>query len=136
MAKDIKLRQIANIVNDDHISKIDDIECNVKNIILETEIKEYKILKSEGINLVILNLEDNTGNLCALLVGNNKNEEFNKLVNSIQKNNIYRVKGLISTLNKNMYEDFDNMCGKDINIKKYLFGNKLLCVRGIQNINN
>lgn len=134
MSKDIKLKSVNNVVNDSYISKINNIVENVRDITLEVEVKKYKIFELKDIILTILHFEDETGIICALLVGNRNDEDLKKIINNIGVKNYYRVRGSISSLNENMYEDLNDMLSDDINIKDYLIGNKLLSITGIQNI--
>ena len=132
MSKDIRLKKVDNIVNDDYISKINDIVENVRDITLEVKVDKYKIFELKNIILTILHLEDKTGKICALLAGSRDDEDLKKIINHIGINNYYRLRGSISTLNEDMYEDLDD----NIDMKDYLIGNKLLSINGIQNINN
>jgi len=134
VVKDIKLKSINNIVSDDYISKINNIVENIRDITLEVKLGKYKIFELKNVILTILHLEDKTGSICALLVGSRDDESFKNIINHIGINSSYRVRGSISSLNEDMYEDLNDMLGNDINTKDYLIGDKLLTITGIQNI--
>ena len=134
MSKDIILKKVDDIVNDGYISKINDIVENIRDITLEGKVEKYKIFELKNVILTILHLEDENGKICALLAGSRNDEDFKKIMARIGINCFYRVRGSVSSLNREMYEDLDNMLGNDMNIKDYLIGNKLLIITGIQNI--
>lgn len=134
MSKDIKLKSVNSIVSDDYISKINNIVENIRDITLEVKVSKYKIFELKNVILTILYLEDKTGSICALLVGSRDDESFKNIINHIGINSSYRVRGSISSLNEEMYEDLNDILGNYINIKDYLIGDKLLTITGIQNI--
>lgn len=134
MVKNIKLKSVDAIVNGDYISKINNIVENVRDIVLEVKVDKYKIFELKDIILIILHLEDKTGKICALLAGDRDDEGFKKIVRHIGINSYCRVRGSISFLDEDMYEDLDDMFNDDINLKDYFIGDKLLSIKGIQNI--
>ena len=136
MGKDIKLKTVVPIVNDGYISKIDNVVENIDDITLEVKVSKYKVFELKDIIFTILHLDDNTGSICALLVGNRNDEGLKKIISNIGINANYRVRGSILFFDEGVYEDLNDMLGNKINIKDYFVGNKLLSIVGIQNLNN
>lgn len=134
MSKDIKLKQINTIVSDDYISKINEIFDNVRITTFEVKINKYKKLEFKNNIVVILQVEDKTGEISVLLNGSRYDEKFTKVVNEIAIDRHYRISGSVVFIDGSMYEELNNICYNKINIKDYIIGNKLMAINGIQNI--
>lgn len=125
VSKDIKLKEVKNGIIRDIPNNIGDIVGKNKNITIEATLIDYKVFKLEDVTTTILNLEDNTGSIIGLLVG-----EYSIL----SKNEKYKFKGNVVVIENTNLEEFNQLIEDDI--KKYIIGNKLFCIKLIQPVNS
>ena len=125
MSKDIKLKEVKNGIIRDIPNNIGDIVGKNKNITLEATLIDYKVFKLEDVTTTILNLEDNTGSITGLLVGE---------CSILSKNKKYKFKGNVVVIENTNLEEFNQLIEDDI--KKYITNNKLFCVKLIQPVNS
>ena len=89
---------------DGDLTKIDDINSEAKNIIVEAYIfGEIVTLEKENINIVTLKISDKTNSIIAKIFKKSK-EEFSELMHNLKEGNWYRIHGNV---------EFDNFA-KDI----------------------
>ena len=86
VSKDINLKKIDTVVGNNYISKIGDIVGNIKNITIEATLKNFKKIELKDSIVVILDLEDNTGKINALLVVERDEKSFGIIKNIIKNN--------------------------------------------------
>ena len=86
------------MINEAYISKIENIVDRVKNAIFEIIIKDIQITGNDDDIAAIMEVQDETGTIKALLVGE-REEEFTKIINSLKIYNKYRIRGDVSILN-------------------------------------
>ncbi len=135
MSKNIKLKKTETIVEKKYISKIGDIADSIKNITIEAVLNNFKKFELKDSIVVILDLEDDTGKINALLIFE-RDEESVEIVKNIIKNNYYRINGSITQINEEMLSEFDDLVGNSESIKNYITSNKILAVRGIEKISS
>ena len=134
MSKDIKFKKMDNIVNQDYISKINDIAGKkVKNVTIEANLIDFKIFELEETIIVVLKFEDSSGRIDALLVGN-RDQEDKKIINSLIKHNHYRIRGTVITLTEEYLEELNPLFESTNPLKDYIKEDKLLCINALQNI--
>lgn len=125
VSKDIKLKEVKNGIIRDIPNNIGDIVGKNKNITIEATLIDYKLFKLEDVTTTILNLEDNTGSIIGLLVGE---------CSILSKNEKYKFKGNVVVIENTNLEEFNQLIEDDI--KKYITNNKLFCVKLIQPVNS
>lgn len=96
--------------NETYISKIGNVVNKVKNATFEVMIKDMKTIENGNDIAVIMEVQDETGTMKALLVGE-REEEFTKVINSLNINDKYRIRANVSMLD----EEF--ISGKTLIIK-------------------
>lgn len=98
------------MLESNYISKIGNIVDKVKNATFELIIKDIQIIENNNDIAVIMEVQDETGTMKALLVGE-REEEFIKVVNSLKIDSKYRIRANISML------DDELISGKTLVIK-------------------
>lgn len=86
------------MTNETYISKIGNIVGKVKNATFEVIIKDIQITENDDDIAAIMEVQDETGTIKALLVGE-REKEFTKIINSLKIDNKYRIRGDVSILN-------------------------------------
>lgn len=125
MSKDIKLKEVKNSVINNNVININDIAGKNKNITIEATLIDYKKFRLNNTTTTILKLEDNTGTLTGMFVG-----EYNDLV----KNHNYKLRGNVVLIDNIELSDFNKFINDDI--RKYTIGDKLLCITLIEKVKN
>ncbi len=85
------------MTNETTISKVGNVVDKVKNATFEVIIKDIQITETDNDIAVIMEVQDETGTIKALLVGEHE-EEFTKVVNSLKIGSRYRIRANISML--------------------------------------
>lgn len=98
------------MLESNYISKIGNVVDKVKNATFELIIKDIQIIENNNDIAVIMEVQDETGTMKALLVGE-REEEFIKVVNSLKIDSKYRIRANISML------DDELISGKTLVIK-------------------
>lgn len=98
------------MLESNYISKIGNIVDKVKDATFELIIKDIQIIENNNDIAVIMEVQDETGTMKALLVGE-REEEFIKVVNSLKIDSKYRIRANISML------DDELISGKTLVIK-------------------
>lgn len=93
----------------EYISKIGNVVDKVKNATFEVKINDIKIIGNNNDIAVIMKVQDKTGTIKALLVG--EREELIDIMNNLKTGNEYRIRGNISIL------DDELISGKTLVIK-------------------
>ncbi len=93
----------------EYISKIGNVVDKVKNATFEVKINDIKIIGNNNDIAVIMEVQDKTGTIKALLVG--EREELIDIMNNLKTGNEYRIRGNISIL------DDELISGKTLVIK-------------------
>lgn len=93
----------------EYISKIGNVVDKVKNATFEVKINDIKIIENNNDIAVIMEVQDKTGTIKALLVG--EREELIDIMNNLKTGNEYRIRGNISIL------DDELISGKTLVIK-------------------
>lgn len=93
----------------EYISKIGNIVDKVKNATFEVKINDIKIIENNNDIAVIMKVQDKTGTIKALLVG--EREELIDIMNNLKTGNEYRIRGNVSIL------DDELISGKTLVIK-------------------
>lgn len=92
MKKEFKIKKIANYIDSNYITNIDDIMTEIKDITIESKILDIKKLEFDKEIMVFLLLKDKTGTISSLLVGN-RDGDFKKLLADLNINHNYLFKG-------------------------------------------
>lgn len=92
MKKEFKIKKIANNIDSNYITNIDDIMTEIKDITIESKILDIKKLEFDKEIMVFLLLKDKTGTISSLLVGN-RDGDFKKLLADLNINHNYLFKG-------------------------------------------
>lgn len=99
MVKKIGIKKInTTIPSDVFISKVNSIMEDIKNITFNGVIKNKEVLEYKDYMCVLLDFEDNTGSIKALIIGN-RDKEFKNLINSINTNSNYKIHGNVVLIN-------------------------------------
>lgn len=98
------------MTNETTISKIGNVVDKVKNATFEVIIKDIQIVETDNDIAVIMEVQDETGTMNALLVGE-REEEFTKVVNGLKIGSKYRIRANVSML------DDELISGKTLVIK-------------------
>ena len=125
MNKNIEIKKVSNGIIRDIPINIDDIVGKNKNITIEATLIDYRVFKLNNTTTTILNLKDNTGSITGLLVGE---------CSILSKNEKYKFKGNVVIIENTNLEEFNQLIEDDI--KKYIIGNKLFCIKLIQPVNS
>ena len=123
--KNIEIKKVSNGIIRDIPINIGDIAGKNKNITIEATLKDYKVFKLNNTTTTILNLKDNTGSITGLLVGE---------CSILSKNEKYKFRGNVVVIENTNLEEFNQLIEDDI--KKYIIGNKLFCIKLIQPVNS
>lgn len=131
MTKKVKIKEINNKVKnfDGYITKIESIAGKIKDVVIEATIKKLKIYEKEDIILVLMNIEDETDNITALLM-NERDLEFKMLVKKLEVNNKYRIRGNVLMDNEEISQEYFSLAQEELNEDKLLF------ITSIGNINS
>ena len=99
MKKEFKIKKIANYIDSNYITNIDDIMTEIKDITIESKILDIKKLEFDKEIMVFLLLKDSLNSLyleyfdiSSLLVGN-RDGDFKKLLADLNINHNYLFKG-------------------------------------------
>lgn len=98
------------MLESNYISKIGNVVDKVKNATFEVIIKDIQITETDNDIAAIMEVQDETGTMKALLVGEPE-EEFTKVVNNLKIGSKYRIRANISML------DDELISGKTLVIK-------------------
>lgn len=85
------------MTNETTISKVGNVVDKVKNATFEVIIKDIQITETDNDIAVIMGVQDETGTMKALLVGEHE-EEFTKVVNNLKIGSRYRIRANVSML--------------------------------------
>ena len=88
----MKLKNVSLDVDDDYITKINDIVDEVKNVTLKVVIAEVKKFEFKNGIMLCLKLKDDGGTISGILIGN-RNKEVMDIINNLKRNKTYLVKG-------------------------------------------
>ena len=98
------------MLDSNYISKVGNVVDKVKNATFEVIIKDIQITETDNDIAVIMEVQDETGTMKALLVGE-REEEFTKVVNSLKIGSKYCIRANVSML------DDELISGKTLIIK-------------------
>lgn len=98
------------MLESNYISKIGNVVDKVKNATFEVIIKDIQITETDNDIVAIMEVQDETGTMKALLVGEYE-EEFTKVVNNLKIGSEYRIRANVSML------DDELISGKTLVIK-------------------
>ena len=98
------------MLESNYISKIGNVVDKVKNATFEVIIKDIQITETDNDIAAIMEVQDETGTMKALLVGEHE-EEFTKVVNNLKIGSEYRIRANVSIL------DDELISGKTLVIK-------------------
>lgn len=98
------------MLESNYISKIGNVVDKVKNATFEVIIKDIQITETDNDIAAIMEVQDETGTMKALLVGEYE-EEFTKVVNSLKIGSKYHIRANVSML------DDELISGKTLVIK-------------------
>ncbi len=130
----VKYKSIkTDIPSDTYISKIGNIVDDVKNTTFEVFFDDIKIFELEKCMFSIMSMRDGTGNISALLVGNN-NKETKNIITNINLKDKYRISGNISTDVDIIYVGLCELIRDNKKIRQEMLKNKVLMVKAIQKI--
>lgn len=122
MTKKVKIEEINNKVEnfDGYITKIESIAGKIKNVVIEAIVKELKIYEKEDIIFCLMNIEDGTDNITALLM-NERDLEFKMLVKKLEVNKKYRIRGNVLMNNEEISQEYFSLAQEELNEDKLLF---------------
>ncbi len=130
MSVNMKLKSIeTKIDSNEYISNIDDIVDEIKNITIKARIKGIKRLEFKQGIIVALNIEDNSGTIPAIMIGN-REEEFKNIIKSLEIGQVYLFQGNTMILSDPNDNELDIIKNKLSNIIKV--GDMFLAVKAIQ----
>ena len=93
MSVNMKLKSIeTKIDSNEYISNIDDIVDEIKNITIKARIIGIKRLEFKKGIIVTLIIEDNSGSIPAIMIGN-REEEFKNIIKSLEIGQVYLFQG-------------------------------------------
>lgn len=130
MSVNMKLKSIeTKIDSNEYISNIDDIVDEIKNITIKARIKGIKRLEFKKGIIVTLIIEDNSGAIPAIMIGN-REEEFKNIIKSLEIGQVYLFQGNTMILSDPNDNELDIIKNKLSNIIKV--GDMFLAVKAIQ----
>lgn len=134
MIQKINFKKIDTTIKnfDGYITNISDIYGKLKNITVCGEITDIKKLEKDNHIFVFLTLNDNSGSIICLLVGNR--EDIKLILKDININDIYRVNGNVNILSDNdEITEFTNLFS-DNSILDYIINKKILAVKELEKV--
>lgn len=126
----MKLKSIeTKIDSNEYISNIDDIVDEIKNITIKARIKGIKRLEFKHGIIVALTIEDNSGAIPAIMIGN-RDEDFKNIIKGLEIGKVYLFQGNTMILSDPNDNELDIIKNKLSNVIKV--GNMFLAVKAIQ----
>lgn len=126
-----------DISNDATIYNIGDIDVSVTNkgtiATIDVTLNNLIVHEIDNYIVTVLNLSDDSGNICGLLVGFN-HSKINNLIRTLKVNNKYHISGFV-LLNKDIFNEFEVKYNlEEILLIKDMFGDKSLAIRTIRQL--
>lgn len=120
--KKINYRDVLTKIEDydGYVTKINSINDNIKNIVIEAKLYNYKVNEYDNYMSLILTLKDKTGIIKGLIVGNKDNVK--KIIKNLESHKYYLIKG-------------DAVVPDEESIKMYQLDekiNRVLCIKAIE----
>lgn len=132
MTKEINLRNTSNKVSSNYISKISEIAGDkVKNVTIEATVIDHKNIEIEKGIITLLKLKDSSGTINGMLIGK-RDDEHESLVQSINNNNTFKLKGTIVKVEDEYLEELDRLTKSQLSIKDYITEERIICINALE----
>ena len=129
--KNIILKKINNNVNQNYISKIDNIVDNIRNVSFEVFFDNIKIFELDNIIISIMSMRDGSGNMSALIISNRDND-IKEIIKSFNLKDKFAISGSVSFNINDTYKVLSELTNNKV--KKELLKDKVLYVNSIKKV--